>query len=103
MLCAFLRRGAATLALLAGLAVPPAHADTYPTQTVRIIVPFAAGGLNDTVARMIAPHLEKALGKSVIVDNRPGAAGSVGTKAVVSSVPDGHTLLMIASSHTVAE
>lgn len=93
----------AALALLGGIAAEPARADTYPTQTVRIIVPFAAGGLNDTVARLISPHLEKALGKSVIVDNRPGAAGSVGTKAVVSSAPDGHTLLMIASSHTVAE
>jgi tripartite-type tricarboxylate transporter receptor subunit TctC len=91
------------LALLAGFVAVPARADTYPTQTIRIVVPFAAGGLNDTVARMIAPHLEKALGKSVIVDNRPGAAGSVGTKAVVASTPDGHTLLMIASSHTVAE
>jgi tripartite-type tricarboxylate transporter receptor subunit TctC len=77
---------AAMLALLAGT---PAGADTYPTQTVRIVVPFAPGGLNDTVARLIAPHLEKALGKSVIVDNRPGAAGSVGTKAVISSPPMG--------------
>lgn len=92
------------LALLAAAeADAPARADTYPTQTIRIIVPFAAGGLNDTVARLITPHLEKALGRSVIVDNRPGAAGSVGTKAVASSAPDGHTLLMIASSHTVAE
>lgn len=103
MISVSLRHGAAALALLAGFAVAPAKAQDYPTQTIRIIVPFAAGGLNDTVARLISPSLEKALGKNVIVDNRPGAAGSVGTKAVVSSAPDGHTLLMIASSHTVAE
>jgi tripartite-type tricarboxylate transporter receptor subunit TctC len=97
------RRPLLAVVMLALLAGGPARADSYPSQTVRIVVPFAAGGLNDTVARLIAPHLEKALGKSVIIDNRPGAAGSVGTMAVTSAAADGHTLLMIASSHTVAE
>jgi tripartite-type tricarboxylate transporter receptor subunit TctC len=78
-----------------------AHAQTYPTQTVRMIVPFAAGGLNDTTARLLQPQLEKALGQTVIVDNRPAASGIVGTDAVAKAAPDGHSLLVVASSHAV--
>jgi tripartite-type tricarboxylate transporter receptor subunit TctC len=79
----------------------PAQAQTYPTQTVRMIVPFAPGGLNDTTARLIQPGLEKALGQTVIVDNRPAASGIVGTEAVAKAAPDGHSLLVVASSHAV--
>ena len=64
-------------------------------------MPFPAGGSNDVMGRLIAPHLEKALGQTVIVDNRPAAAGQVGTEAVARATPDGHTLLLVASSHTV--
>ena len=101
-----LRRTALTLrvaaaALLIAALSSAVSADTYPTQTIKIIVPFPAGGLNDTVARLIAPYLEQALGKPVIIDNRGGASGSIGTKAVVAALPDGHTLLMVASSHTI--
>ena len=78
-----------------------ASAQTYPSQTVRMIVPFAPGGLNDTTARLLQPHLEKALGQSVIVDNRPAASGIVGTDAVAKAAPDGHSLLVVASSHAV--
>jgi tripartite-type tricarboxylate transporter receptor subunit TctC len=78
-----------------------AHAQTYPTQTVRIIVPFAPGGLNDTTARLLQPHLEKGLGQTVIVENRPAASGIVGTDAVAKATPDGHSLLVVASSHAV--
>jgi len=64
-------------------------------------VPFAAGGLNDVVARLVAPYLEKSLGQPVVVDNRPAASGIVGTDATAKAAPDGHTLLMVASSFTV--
>jgi len=94
-----------TLGILLGgcfmVAVVSAGAQTYPTQTVRIIVPIAPGGLIDTVARLVQPKLEKALGRTVIVENRPGASGIVGTEVVARAAPDGHTLLMVASSHAV--
>src|SRR6201987_6544159 len=78
-----------------------AHADTYPNRPVRLIVPFAAGGLNDVVARLVAPYLERSLGQPFIIDNRPAASGIVGTDATAKAMPDGHTLLMVASSFTV--
>src|ERR1044071_2475077 len=89
------------IALLVGVSADAASAQTYPTHPVRLIVPFAAGGLNDVVARLLAPYLEKSLGQPVVVDNRPAAAGIVGTDAVAKAPPDGHTLLNVASSHTV--
>jgi tripartite-type tricarboxylate transporter receptor subunit TctC len=88
-------------ALLAAFVASAANAQTYPSKLIRLIVPFAPGGLNDTAARLLQPHLEKALGQTVIVDNRPAASGIVGTDAVAKAAPDGHTLLMVASSHTV--
>ena len=91
--------GVAIFAVL--LTAAPALAQSYPTHTIRLIVPFPPGGLNDTAARLLQPHLEKALGQPVIVDNRPAASGIVGTDAVAKAAPDGHTLLMVASSHTV--
>jgi tripartite-type tricarboxylate transporter receptor subunit TctC len=95
--CARLGFAALWILLTAGAA----HAQTYPTHLIRIIVPFAAGGLNDTAARLIQPYLEKGLGRSVIVENRPAASGIVGTEMVAKAAPDGHTLLMVASSYTV--
>jgi tripartite-type tricarboxylate transporter receptor subunit TctC len=90
------------LIAVAACALPDAaRAQAYPSGLVRIVVPFAAGGVNDTAARLIQPYLEKALGRAVIVDNRPAASGIVGTDAVAKAAPDGHTLLMVASSFTV--
>jgi tripartite-type tricarboxylate transporter receptor subunit TctC len=88
------------LAIAGGVSVV-AQAQTYPDRPVRIVVPFPAGGLNDVVARIIQPHLEKAFGQPVIVDNRPGASGAVGADAVAKAAPDGHMLLVVASSYTV--
>jgi tripartite-type tricarboxylate transporter receptor subunit TctC len=93
---------ASWLLVLAVLAVAgQSHADTYPSRPIKLIVPFAAGGLNDVVARLVAPHLERALGQPVVVDNRPAASGIVGTDATAKAAPDGYTLLMVASSFTV--
>jgi tripartite-type tricarboxylate transporter receptor subunit TctC len=89
------------LMALVTLGAPGAHAEAYPDRPVRLIVPFAAGGLNDVVARLIAPYLERSLGQPFIVDNRPAASGIVGTDATAKAAPDGHTLLMVASSFTV--
>jgi tripartite-type tricarboxylate transporter receptor subunit TctC len=87
-------------ALIFGFSVG-ATAQTFPARPIRLIVPFAPGGLNDTVSRLMQPHLEKGLGQPVIIDNRPAASGIVGTDAVAKAQPDGHTLLMVASSHAV--
>lgn len=70
-----------------------AQAD-WPEQTVKVMVPFPPGGSTDILGRMVAEHLQKALGKTVIVDNLPGATGTIGVAAVARAKPDGHTLLM---------
>jgi tripartite-type tricarboxylate transporter receptor subunit TctC len=71
-----------------------AQAQTYPSQTVRIVVPFAAGGATDIIARMVAEKLSQRMGASFIVENRGGASGIVGTQVVQQAKPDGHTLLL---------
>jgi tripartite-type tricarboxylate transporter receptor subunit TctC len=95
----YARLGFAALWLVT--AAGAAHTQSYPTHPIRIIVPFAPGGLNDTAARLIQPYLEKGLGQTVVVENRTGASGIVGTELVAKAAPDGHTLLMVASSYTV--
>ena len=67
---------------------------TWPTRPVRIVVPFAAGGTTDILARALAPELQRVFGQSFIVDNKPGAGGNSGSAEVARSAPDGHTLLM---------
>ena len=96
------RRHVKTCLAALSLLLASANAQAQSSSTlIRIVVPFAAGGINDTAARLLQPYLEKAFGQIVIVDNRPAASGIVGTDAVAKAVPDGHTLLMVASSYTV--
>ena len=91
------------LASIAGaLALPHAiRAQTFPARPVRIIVPFAPGGGADIVSRLMSPYLQATLGQSVIVENRAGAAGRIGTGVVAKSDPDGHTLLVSTESSLV--
>jgi tripartite-type tricarboxylate transporter receptor subunit TctC len=71
-----------------------AQADTYPTRSVRMIVPYPPGNASDIFARLVAQALSERLGQPFIVENRPGAGGTIGTEAVVRAAPDGYTLLM---------
>jgi tripartite-type tricarboxylate transporter receptor subunit TctC len=73
----------------------------YPTRPIRLIVPQAAGGSNDIMARYIANYLTERLGRQVVVDNRPGAEGMIGTDIVARSAPDGYTLLMVSAAFTM--
>jgi tripartite-type tricarboxylate transporter receptor subunit TctC len=90
----FLRRAGACLSLcVLGAGALPAHAaDPFPNKPIRIIVPYAAGGTTDQLARVLQAHLAETLGQSVIIDDRPGAGGTIGTDAVVRSPADGYTL-----------
>jgi tripartite-type tricarboxylate transporter receptor subunit TctC len=87
-----------SIAVLAGallaLSVQPAQAQSYPSETIRIIVPFAPGGNVDVTARLVAPAMSQLLGQPVVIENKTGAGGLVGTAAALSSRPDGYTLLM---------
>lgn len=88
---------AAALAMVAaGSFSSVAALAAYPEQPVRIVVPFPAGGANDIVARLIGPPLSHALGQPVVIENRAGASGTIGTAAVSRATPDGYTLVMAA-------
>ena len=76
-------------------------AQGYPTKPIRLIVPFAPGGTNDILGRMVATHLSQTLGENMIVDNRPGFQGIIGTNLAANATPDGYTLVMISSAYTM--
>ncbi len=87
------------LLLIVLLSSSAAGAQPFPSKPVRIIVPLAAGGTGDTLARLLAEELAKTLGGAVIVENRPGSGGIIGSEAVAKSPPDGYTLLHNSASH----
>ncbi len=91
------------LHLVAGAAALPAvsrlaHAQAYPTRPVRVIVPFPAGQATDSIARLVGQSLSERLGQAFVIENRTGAAGNIGTEAVVHAPPDGYTLLLVGLS-----
>lgn len=88
-----------TLTAAAGVAVA---ADNFPARTVRLIVPFSAGGASDGPARIYAAEMSKLIGQQMIVENRPGAGSVVGAEAAAKATPDGYTLFMISNTHYVS-
>src|SRR6266436_10440868 len=92
-----LAAGAAALPALSRIA----GAQAYPSRPVRIIVGFAAAGGNDIVARIMGQWLSDRLGQQFIIDNRPGAAGNIGTEAVVRAPADGYTLLLVGPARVI--
>jgi tripartite-type tricarboxylate transporter receptor subunit TctC len=89
-----LARGAVLAVLLAIGAAAPARAQIYPARPVVIVVPFAAGGGNDVLARLLAQRMGAALGQQFVIENRPGAGGTLGARAVAKAPPDGYTLMV---------
>jgi tripartite-type tricarboxylate transporter receptor subunit TctC len=76
--------------------------ETYPTKPIRLIVPFAPGGPVDAMARVMAPHLNASFKQSVVIDNRPGAAGLIGIESGIRASPDGYTITMVSSSYSAS-
>ncbi len=89
---------AAALAWAPGQAL----AQAYPTKPVKIVVPFGPGGFTDVVARILGVKLSESLGQPVVIENKPGAGSMIGTDQVAKSAPDGHTLLIVSSTHVIS-
>src|SRR5438128_4253975 len=90
------------IAFLGGAAMSlPAAAESFPTRPIRLIVPYPAGGGTDIVARVLGQKLSESLGQPVIIDNRGGAGGTIGTAQAAKSAPDGYTLVLVPTSHVI--
>jgi tripartite-type tricarboxylate transporter receptor subunit TctC len=88
--------------MLAAFLAGNLQAQAYPSRAVRLVVPLSPGGFADVPARMLAQRLSAALGRPVVVDNRPGAGGTIGANEVAKAPPDGHTLLAMATPHVIS-
>jgi tripartite-type tricarboxylate transporter receptor subunit TctC len=98
-----MKRRSLSLALPLLALAPGAWAQSWPSRPIRLVVPFPAGGATDLLARAIAQGVGNAFGQAIVVDNRPGAGGTLGSAEVAKAAPDGHTLLMCTSStHSIA-
>ena len=95
----FLNLAAGAVALPAASSI--ARAQAYPARPVRIVVPFAAGGSTDIIARLIGQWLSERLGQQFVIENRPGAGSNIGTEVVVNAPPDGYTLLLVGASSAI--
>ena len=86
----------AVAAALLGVAIAgaPASAQDYPTKPITLVVPFPAGGGNDALARLVGEKMSRALGQQIVVENRGGAGGTIATRAVAKTAPDGYTILL---------
>src|SRR5688500_19705399 len=93
---------AAPIVLVLALASSDAAQAQYPARPLRLIVPFAAGSVNDTVARFVQPQWSAALGQQVVIDNRAGAAGNLGAEVAAKAVPDGYTVMMGNLAHAIS-
>jgi tripartite-type tricarboxylate transporter receptor subunit TctC len=93
----YLAAGAAALPAMSRVAM----AQAYPSRPVRIVVPFAAGGATDIIARLIGQWLSERLGQQFVIENRPGAGSNIGTEVVVNAPPDGYTLLLVGASSAI--
>ncbi len=99
--CGGLRRIAAGVVMLAAL-VSPTLADDWPNRPITMVVPYPPGGSIDIIGRMVAQKLQESLGQTVVIENRPGAAGTIGAGVVSRATPDGYTILMSASVHVIS-
>ena len=86
---------------LAAFAVA-AHAQTYPTRPIRIVVPFGPGGFTDVAARIIQKELGPAIGQPIVVENKPGAGSTIGTSEIAHAPPDGYNLVMVSTAHVIS-